>query len=511
MGGSFWSGSVRCILVLLVVLALALAGLVYAQGLQTSPYSNPSLLRGLSGTGGTNLAPSSPLHFPVVLQRRAPIPYPISSGMFQGILPPIPNLQFGYLYQFGNNVNAGRGTVDYLLPYSLNKNSVFFGEAHSEFQSFWNTLNSTFTNGTTTTTNSGFNNRVDVSLGGGARTILNKSTLLGMNGFYDTSRLGGTWYSSGGLGLQMAALVGGNDAIDLNFNWYGKLFNSNVFTNAFRYGPSNFDFQAGYSHELWNGGPDFRLSATGYQFDIGNRIYGWNAGTELKSRDGMFVLKYDVGNDKVNQTYQTVGAFVNVGFQLENVLKGESPFTKPTPIFKSPRNLWYMLTQPVNRDWHQPTTIVVNRVYQGQTGCTGGCCNLDRFLASVNMVGGPGGHLFLSSPFFVSFPAVPYACLDPSKHIVVEFDYVFTTAAPSVTTWTIAVYGTPITHFNSVIAPTPQLGHLTFTLNTLGFPAPDQSAFTTATTDPRALSITALTRIKESTLTITNVIIHFNQ
>ena len=357
MGGSSWSGSVRCVLVLLVVLALT--GLVYAQGIQTSPYSNPSLLRGLPGTGGTNLAPPSPFGTPGSTAGSSTIP--ISSGMFQGILPPIPNLQFGYLYQFGNNVSAGRGTVDYLLPYSLNKNSVFFGEAHSEFQNLWNTLSSTFTSGTTTTTNGGFNNRVDVSLGGGARTILNKNTLLGMNGFYDTSRLGGTWYSSGSLGLQMAALLGGNDALDLNFNWYGKLFDSNVFTNAFRYGPSNFDFQAGYSHELWNGGPDFRMSATGYQFDIGNKVYGWSAGAELKSRDGMFVLKYDVGNDKVNQTYQTVGAFVNVGLQLENLFKGESPFTKPTPIFKSPRNLRRMLTQNVIRNWYPDGVLVHSR------------------------------------------------------------------------------------------------------------------------------------------------------
>ena len=75
----------------------------------------------------------------------------------------------------------------------------------------------------------------------------------------------------------------------------------------------------------------------------------------------MFVLKYDVGHDKVNQTYQTVGGFVNVGFQLENLLKGESPFTMPEPIFKSPRSLRHMLTQKVKRDWHQPTAVVLLR------------------------------------------------------------------------------------------------------------------------------------------------------
>ena len=130
--------------------------------------SNPAMLRGMSGTGGADLAPSNPLALPGS-SIAGPGSVSISSGMFHGILPPIPNLQFGYLYSFGNGLKSGRGTVDYLRPFSVGKDSVFFGEAHSEFQSFWNT--------------SSFNNRVDVSLGGGARTLLHKSTLLGMNGF----------------------------------------------------------------------------------------------------------------------------------------------------------------------------------------------------------------------------------------------------------------------------------------------------------------------------------------
>ncbi|MGO9121260.1 MAG: hypothetical protein ACLQPD_27070 [Desulfomonilaceae bacterium] len=322
--------------VLQFVFVFALVGFAHSQGLQTSPYSAPSML------GSAEVPRESNSLY-------------VSDRMLQGILPLIPNLQFGYLYDFGNKrVSQGRFTADYLLPFSLSRGSTVFGEAHTEFQSFWNT-NSGFSGG--------FNNRVDISLGGGYRTFLRSNTLLGVNGFYDTSRLGGTWYSSGSAGLEMAALLPGNDAIDLNFNWYGQLFNSSVLVNAFRYGPSNFDFQAGYSHELWNGGPDLRLSATGYKFDIGNSVYGWNAGAELKSRDGMFVLKYAVGHDKVDKTYQTVGGFVNVGFRPENVLNGESPFVMPEPIFKSPRSLWYMLTQKVNRNWHQPEAMVVAQAF----------------------------------------------------------------------------------------------------------------------------------------------------
>jgi len=340
-----------------ILLPCVLVNVAGAQGIQQSTYSAPSLLKG-SSTGGLDLAPSNPLGLPGSSSPWGPgaSALCVSDRMLRGILPLIPNLQFGYLYDFGNNrVSQGRFNADYLLPFSLSADSMIFGEAHTEFQDFWKTTS--------------FSNRVDMSFGGGYRTLVRRNTLLGVNGFYDTSRLGGTWYSSGGVGFEVAALIG-SDAVDLNFNWYGQIFNTTVISNAFRYGPSNYDFEAGYSHELWIGGPDLRLKMTGYKFDVGNSVYGWNTGAELKSRDGVFVLRYDVGHDKINQTYQTVGGFVNVGFQLENVLNGESPFTMPEPIFKSPRSLRYMLTQPVKRDWHQPAAVVIAQA-AGPSSVTG--------------------------------------------------------------------------------------------------------------------------------------------
>lgn len=116
---------------------------------------------------------------------------------------------------------------------------------------------------------------------------------------------------------------------------------------------------------MWNQGPDLRLSVTGYRFEVGSPVYGINAGAELKSRDGMFVLKYQVGNDKLNRTYQTVGAFVNVGVQLENLAKGESPLTMPEPIFRSPRNLRRLLADKVKRNFHQAVSALVAQAEQG--------------------------------------------------------------------------------------------------------------------------------------------------
>jgi len=279
--------------------------------------------------------------------------------MFSGILPPIPNLQVGYLYSFGKSVESGRLTLDYLLPVTLGSgNSAVFGEAHSEFQNFWKTLTGSA------------NHRVDLSFGAGYRKILVGNTLLGVNGFYDTTRLGGIWYSSGSLGLEMAALLPGNDAIDLNFNWYGNLFNSNVLANAFRNGPANFDITAGYSHELFDEGPDLRLYGRGYKFSTGNSVYGGTAGVELKTRDGMFVAKAEMGHDRINKTYHTVGGLVNVGLQLGRLLSGESPFTMPEPIFRSPRNLrnWLTRSESSRRSFFQPASVVTSRQAWGSGG-----------------------------------------------------------------------------------------------------------------------------------------------
>ncbi len=389
-------GRIALVLVLAGVFVCSLSDVAESQGIPQSPYGGANTVRGGVLGGGLDLTPSNPLGLSGSFGApKGSESLCFSDSMLRGLLPLIPNLQFGYLYDFGSNrVNQGRFTLDYLLPFRFSADSMLFGEAHAEFDSFWNTLKSTFTSGTTTTTENGFNNRVDLSFGGGFRTFPRCDTLLGVNGFYDTSRLGGTWRSSGGLGFEMASLVCGSDAIDLNFNWYGKIFNSNVIVNAFRYGPSNFDFQAGYSHELWNGGPDLRFSASGYKFDVGESVYGWNAGAELKTRDNMFVLKYAVGHDKVNETYQTVGGFVNIGFQLENLFKGESPFTGPEPIFKSPRNLRYMLTQKVRRDWHQPAAVVVAKSTTGQSAgpsltATANVGLLTSFIPSFNPITPP--------------------------------------------------------------------------------------------------------------------------
>lgn len=267
-------GLVVCLLLTISVLLCSSASdSARAQGLSRTPYNPPSVLR----SDWLDLGSSNPLRLPGTtggLQRGSDSVY-LSGGMFRDIIPLIPNLEIGYLYNFGNKVSTGRLSLDYVRPVGLGTEGALFGEAHGEFTNFWKTIQRIFRKGDTTTNLSGVNERTDLSFGGGYRRLINQNLLLGANGFYDMANLGGRWYGSGGLGLEMAALLSGSDMVDLNFNYYGNVFQGpNSIVNAFRNGTGNFDIEAGYSHELFDSGPDLRLKLTGYQFDIGTKVYG---------------------------------------------------------------------------------------------------------------------------------------------------------------------------------------------------------------------------------------------
>ncbi len=338
--------------------------------------------QGVPAGAGLDLAPTNPFGMPGTtagLPQGSNSLY-LNSGMFSDVLPRISNLEIGYLYQFGNRINTGRLSLDYVLPANVSGDQAFFGEAHAEFTNFWKTISSiwrrvetsppAFT--TITTTRSGFNERTDLSIGGGYRKLLSPSLMLGVNGFYDTTRLGSRWYGSGGLGFEMAALGAGNDLIELIFNYYGDIFQGrNGIINAFRNGPGNFDVSARYSVELGEYGADLRLKATAYQFDIGTKRYGWNTEAEVRTRNGMFSAKAGTGHDPVNGWYHTVGGFVNVGLDFSNLLNGESPFGMPEPIFRSPRNLRRLLTQKVDRNYMSPPSTKTLSRKEACGPCTG--------------------------------------------------------------------------------------------------------------------------------------------
>ena len=125
-----------CFYILVSLVASICPLLAVSQGIQQSPYSAADTVRRGTQSTTLDLAPSNPLGMPgsSLLGPRGSDNISISSGMFQGIMPQIPNLQLGYNYTFGSQIKAGSASVDYLLPFKIDADTTVYGEAHGEFQ-----------------------------------------------------------------------------------------------------------------------------------------------------------------------------------------------------------------------------------------------------------------------------------------------------------------------------------------------------------------------------------------
>jgi hypothetical protein len=429
----------------------------------------------------------------------------ICSGMFPLFTPAIPNLELGYTYSFGPNVRQGRAWGDFVFPVSLGCSSVFFGEAHGEFDNFGKRPEVTVTAlpGFTTTLST-TKDRIDLSFGGGYRTILNGNMMVGANAFYDSSRLFEKWYSSSGLGLEMAVNTFTNAAVDLNINWYGNFLFGDNLVNPFRNRGGSFDVEAGYSQGLVDNTLDLRIKGAGYKFDVGDNVYGWRAGADLTTRDGLFSVKYEYGQDRINDSYQSIGANINLGFQLENVLAGGSPITMPSPVFVNPRNLGRLLDQKVKRNWHQPAAVVAfNHIAIPAGGGGGGC---DRTVAPfplavvvANVV--YGSNLSIGALF-------PLASLNPAGHIVVT--PTLPNPLPAGTVITVAVIGDNNVTDNAGVYVSDGIQTSPPITLTAGTPPFNQSAFITFNTPPAHITITIVGSGNFSGA-VTSACIKFNQ
>jgi hypothetical protein len=285
-------------------------------------------------------------------------------GMLDGILPSIPNLQAGYLYSFGKDYSLGRFIGDIFIPLNLKWSDTFFGQGHVEFQDFWQVPGS-FPQ-----------HRVDLSFGGGYRKLLNPNIMVGFNGFYDSTRILGQWWSAGGVGAEMAALLPNKEVFDLNFNYYGNLFRGPHYLDGeLISGPPNMDFEAGYTTSLFDKSHDLRFKLNIYNYDVHYSVYGVRGGVDFKPWNGALILRYEVGRDQIYGSYETVGGFVNIPLNLDGFLTGKLPFVQaggpvddrpvgnefrafPTPdgIFPTPlhveRNyLKNLMDQPVHRQF----------------------------------------------------------------------------------------------------------------------------------------------------------------
>ena len=190
-------------------------------------------------------------------------------------------------------------------------------------------------------------------------------------------------------------------------------------------GTGTYDFEAGVSQPLFNRAYDLRLKVAGYEYDMGNsKVYGLRSGADVTTADGVFKVSAEFGNDRLTGQYGQVGAYVNIGFQAENIVKGESPFTKPEPIFRSPRNLRQMGSQKVKRNWRKPSAVIANAKCEGlpddslyATPANMACfysdggwkiCNKSQYVIMANTQGGKTFNTSYIMPYDNQLDGTPY-------------------------------------------------------------------------------------------------------
>jgi hypothetical protein len=196
---------------------------------------------------------------------------------------------------------------------------------------------------------------------------------------------------------------------------------------------------------------------------------------------------------------------VKIGLQLDNLARGENPFSAPEPVFKSPRNLANQLVQSVKRDWHQPSAVVIAKSSTSTSGVPGGC-NTTRFINDpFSLITGlpafTGTHAFATP--------VPYTCLSPTGTIKVSFHYDFG-VTPAFISFAPAVFNNTFLVLNSglltILAPVSPSGDVSITLTTGG----GQNAFILAATDPANVTVSGFV-VGGASVTISNVQVLFNQ
>lgn len=297
------------------------------------------------------LGPSRPLLHPRALMDDAPEikTAQFTYGMLDGILPSVPNLQAGYLYSFGKDYSLGKFVGDLFAPWRLKWSDTFFGQAHVEFQDFWQIPDAAP------------QHRVDLSFGGGYRKLIGPKIMVGFNGFYDSTRILNDWWSAAGVGAEMAAILSNGDVLDLNYNYYGNLFRGpNYVDGELIKGPPNMDFEAGYTTSVFDRSPDMRFKFNAYNYDTRQNSFGLRGGVDLMPWNGSVILRYEVGRDHLYGSYQTVGGFLCIPLNLEKLVLWDTPFVKAGgPVENLPRANHHQA-------FPQPGIVIPSPAEQGQ-------------------------------------------------------------------------------------------------------------------------------------------------
>jgi hypothetical protein len=228
---------------------------------------------------------------------------------------------------------SGHFAMDMLLPARIGGTSLLFLESRAECQVPFSRVSSWA------------DHRFDLGLGLGLRKVWDDKVMLGANGFLDSSRLDGDWYSSPGFGLEFARA------------WSSAVWD--VTLNA--YSGGGIDLQSGFTFPIAHKNLDMRLFAEKYRFFDGEFILGSKGGVEVSIPGRLLAVSYEYGQDSRNPEYHALACSLSVPFSLERIFSGKNPFEMPEPKKPAARYAERINSDRVKRTWSSPDTVVEAR------------------------------------------------------------------------------------------------------------------------------------------------------
>lgn len=309
------SQALRLVSLLVIAVVLIIADTAAGQSTGRVPSGAPAPFLPAS----TDPTPSNPLGLPGPYQASNQMQAVlISKSLFQGIIPNIGNLEFGYLWSIADTYRQGVFTLDYTAPINLTSKDLIFGETHWRFDNFLRTLS-----GSPST-------NLQLLLGGGYRRRLAFNRMVGINGFYNAVRLQEQWLSSEILGLEMAEVRGDGSVISLKLNYYGNVFRGRGGAlGAWKDGLGDYKLEAAYSVQLAPFPGNVRARFVGYKLDRHKSMLGWNLGVDLSTSNRAFIVRYEYGYDEISLRYHNIHAVVHLAFQVDRLFSGENPISLP--------------------------------------------------------------------------------------------------------------------------------------------------------------------------------------
>lgn len=244
-----------------------------------------------------------------------------------------PTVAGGAIYRWGGDDRDSRVTMDFLFPTLLGSSTSLFFESRAEYQDVCSHLMRSV------------DHRFDLGVGLGLRKEWHDRVMCGINGFWDTSRLHGDWYSSPGLGFELALY-------SLDRRW-------DLLLNVYRGG--GIDLTTGFTVPICEDRLDMRVHIDKYRFFDGELILGWKGGVEISSPDRLLAVSYEYGKDSNMPEYHAIACSVTVPFRLENIFSGTNPFELPEPPLRETRYRKRSQSEGVKRAWRRPETVVEAR------------------------------------------------------------------------------------------------------------------------------------------------------